>query len=310
MFGRGLRRPDLAKHASHPDAATHPVLKARLEGHAKGGSTLPPEADKLPKPPTSADGLDIDQGQSGSCTLGSTSCAVWLALVASGDSLPFVPSQRFGYATVRSRERAAGSPQGDGLPLLEDVGADLEDVLVMFGTDGCIPMKAAKTPDGRFYDLWTALDGSAPANVNDEPEPLDLEDAGDVVVTLDPNAHTISPSAPNVSDLMAAALAADPPLPVVAGGLVDTAFMRLQAGQVAQPADPNDPNADGHAYVFTKYRTNPKGEREFFLKNSWGHWCEGNGCWVSVAFVRAQWAMWVLDPKVLARRTAPEQRAA
>jgi hypothetical protein len=299
----GLRKPDPVKLASHPDAAEHPILRVRFAAHADGSLLLPESADKLPKPPTSADGLDIDQGLSGSCTLGSTSCALWVALVSKGLSLPFVPSQRFGYATVRATERAAGIAQGDGLPALADAGADLEDVLTMCGTIGLVPMKVGKTPDGRFYDLWTDDDtGIGTGNVNDEPESLDIEDAASAIVTVDPAAHVLSPSDPAVSDKMAAALDASPAIPIIAGGLVDSAFMRLQSGQVAQAPDPRDPYAGGHAYFFSKYRSASNGQREFFLKNSWGHWCEGNGCWASMAFIIQQWAMWILDPTILSRK--------
>ena len=117
------------------------------------------------------------------------------------------------------------------------------------------------------------------------------------MVVLNIGCHTIAPSSPRSSDLMAAALSASPALPIYACGFVDSKFEALRAGQVAGPTNQNDAQGGGHAFWFSKYRTNNSGRREFFLENSWGEgWCDGGGCWVSEEFVhQSVWTMYVLD---------------
>lgn len=284
-FAKGCRAPDPVKHASHKAAAAHPLILAQL------AAALPPSADKLPARPR------CDQGSSGSCTWGSFSIAAPVACESKGIPLGFTPSQLLGYGGTRGLERAAATPPGQPLPALIDSGADVEDVYIFAGRYGVEPMKTSVTSDGRFYDIE---DGpNPPSNVNDEPNTADLEAAAETRILLDVQAHTISPIDPKASDLMAAALSADPPLPIHACGFVDTAFENLQAGQVAQAPDPTDKAGGGHAYWFSKYRTAASGDREFFLENSWGSsWADGGGVWCSMAFVRAQWAMYVLDVRV------------
>lgn len=283
----GCRQPDPEKLASHPHAINHPRLAARLSI-----APLPPSADKLPPRPRA------NQGQSGNCTAASTTISTFTACESLGIPLGFVPSQRALYAPTRARERAAATPVGQKLPELKDTGADLEDVFAVMAEYGVRPMIVDQSPDGRFSDIWGPDDGSAPSNLNDEPEVIDLETAADVIVKLDVASHAIPATDPNASDLMAAALDADPPLPIEACGFVDTAFMNMTPGQVAGAPNEADPNGGGHAFWFSAYRTNARGEREFKLENSWGTWCENGACWVSMAFVRALWAMYVMDVTV------------
>lgn len=296
---RGCRRPDPLRYDARPHAASHPVIRARLDAHASGASPLAPSADKLPPHPRA------DQGRSGSCTWGALSIAMFVAFVSKGIPLGFVPSQRVGYGVTRAIERAAATSAGDKLPPLDDSGADPEDGFTAAAEYGVEPMKCSQTPDGRFYDLWTdddirGLASAPPANVNAEPDVSDLEEARATRVKIEAATHAIPPNDPNVSDLLAAALDASTPLPVYACGQVGQNLDNAQPGQVIGPVDPNDSTAGGHAYWISAYRTNPvTGEREWKLENSWGAWCDSGTCWVSLAFIKAQWGMWILDPKIL-----------
>lgn len=288
----GCRQPDPATFAAHLHASVHPLVAARLDGHDSALAPLPASADRLPP------WTRTDQGLTGSCTWHALAIVVLVACLMLGTPLGFVPSMVAGYAATRAKERPDPS-----VPL-EDVGADPEIVFLVAARYGVRPMKAAATPDGRFSDIWSAEDvadipNAAPANLNDEPEEADLDAADATKILLDVIPHRIDPSDPRASDLMAAALDADIPLPIYACGFVDTAFMRLGANAVAGAPDRTDKSGGGHAYAFSKYRTNAHGEREFFLENSWGKtWGTGGGAWVSLAFIRAQWAMWIMDVRV------------
>lgn len=286
MRALGCRQPDPVRLAAHPSAHDHPHI-----ARAKVSTTpLPSAADKLPARPR------VDQGQSGSCTWGSSSIALAVACISMGDPLGFIPSQRCGYAITRALERAALS-----MPVstpLEDNGADLEDVFDAAATYGVEPMEREVTPDGRFYDIWT--DDDAPnGNVNDEPTLTELEDASKVKVKVDVAPHTIDPRDPQAELLMMATLASDPALPIQASGFVDQAFMQLGPNDVA-PAPNPALGGGGHAFWFSAYRTNSHGAIEFKLENSWGDsWADHGAVWVSMAFVRALWAMYVPAVKVI-----------
>ena len=302
-FAKGCAKPDPVRLAAKHSAQLHPQIRARL------GSTLslPPSADILPARPR------VDQGASGSCTWGSSSIAIYVACESLGIPLGFIPSQRLGYAATRAKER----PRTSRAKLI-DSGADLEVVYVVAAEYGVRPMMVEATPDGRFYDLWTDADvaniaGAAPGNVNDEPDVMGLEIAGSNRVLLDVAQYAINPMDPNRSILMAAALDASPPVPIVACGFVDMAFEEIKPGQVAGAPNTTDPNGGGHAYWFSAYRTNAKGQREWKLDNSWGsRWAElgyarvldgaampGGFCWVGEAFAASCWALYPLSVKLL-----------
>ncbi len=302
-LAKGCREPDPVRLSQKHHAQLHPQIRARL------GSTLslPPSADILPARPR------VDQGASGSCTWGSSSIAIYVACESLGIPLGFIPSQRLGYAATRAKARSRTSRAR-----LTDSGADLEDVYVVAAEYGVRPMIVDATPDGRFYDLWTDGDvanliGAAPGNVNDEPDVMGLELAGDSRVFLDVARYAIPPTDSNRSILMAAALDASPPVPIVACGFVDMAFEELKPGQVAGAPNTGDPDGGGHAYWFSAYRTNAQGQREWKLDNSWGiPWAErgymrltdgaampGGFGWMSEAFVEKCWAIYPLSVTLL-----------
>jgi hypothetical protein len=151
------------------------------------------------------------------------------------------------------------------------------------------------TPDGRNSDIWTTADTTAqPDNVNNEPDGNQLQAAGTTLVTGE---YAIDPTASNVSDLVAAALAAG--YPVYTAFFCDTTFENLSPGQIAGAPNQNDPNGGGHATYLSGYITNSDGTRTFTLTNSWGtSWCSSGKCLVSEAWLAACWELYVMDVTV------------
>lgn len=277
MFGAKPSHP--AKLARRVDLATaHPVVSDRLASGLAKSANLSASMD-----PTG------DQGQSGSCTRGSTSQSWSCAFKAAGAPLGFIPSQRVGYATTRGYERALGVVPGQPLPPLQDTGAELADVYHCDATYGVLPMLVQTTPDGRFYDLWTDADtGPGTGNVNDEPPFASLEQAATRLVS---GPYGIAPAAANACATIAAAIASG--IPVEIAGFVDSAFMGLTKGQVMGAPNQTDPNGGGHAIWLWGYDTMQDGSLVFNLRNSWGSgWCDGGNCLVGPAFIAALWEAW------------------
>jgi len=284
-FSKGARRSHPSKLVSKKAAAAHPVIAAILATAA----TIAASCDLAPFEPTR-----LDQGQSGSCTAHSFSGSTSTACRKAGTVLGFEPSPRETYAATRGIERANSTPAGQSLPALTDSGAEPADVMnagLIFGTS---PMMGP-TPDGRNSDIWTDQDTTAqPANVNNEPDGNQLQVAGTTLITGE---YMIDATAPNVSDLVAAAISAG--FPVYTCFFCDSAFEQLTAGQIAQAPNQSDPSGGGHATYLSGYTTNADGTRTFIMTNSWGtSWCDNGRCLVSEAWLKAVWEMYVIDVSV------------
>lgn len=282
-YAKGAKPSHPSKLAAKKAAALHPAIAALL------AASVPASVDLAPfEPPR------LDQGQTGSCTAHSLSGSTSTACRKAGHQVGFEPSPRETYATTRGIERANSTPAGQPLPLLTDSGAEPADVFTACAQFGIAPMQGP-TPDGRNSDVWSDADTSAqPPNVNSEPDANQLQQAGTTLVTGE---YAISPSDANISDQVAASLAAG--FPVYVATFVDTAFEQLQPGQVAQPPNQNDPNGGGHAIYLSGYTTNPDGSRTFILTNSWGiGWCDNGRCLVSEAWLKACWELYVMDVQV------------
>lgn len=329
----GCRQPSPQKLASHPDVRFHPTVSKsmisvhetivaenarrsqevldRLSGRTMAlglpvenqlivstRSMLPRDANELPAAPR------VDQGQSGSCTWGSSSVAAWVACKSIGTPLDFIPSQRAGYSLTLALERKAAG-HTPAVPLA-DVGADLEDVFVVWRDWGVEPMEVPLTPDGRFYDIWTPGDGALGlGNVTDEPNLDEVMRAQGTRLLVDLGPHTIHPEDWSAPELMAMALSGaggQPPLPVMAAGFVDSAFCSNgDPAEVLGPCNPFDKDGGGHAFWFSAYRTNAQGVYEFKLENSWGSsWRADGAVWVAESFVRRCWALYV--PNITIKR--------
>lgn len=267
MKGLGLRRSAPHKLARRVDLALHPAVRGLLAAAA-----LPDASDLTPyEPPI------FDQGQTGSCTAHATSAGISAAFAAAGAPLGFVPSQRELYATTRAYERGLATPPGQALPVLSDSGAELVDVYHCLAVYGVKAMAEQTTSDGRFSDVEVA-------HVNDEPAFSDLEAAGQKLVV---GPYGVDLTQPGASDVVAAAIVAK--IPVGIACYVDSAFMQLQAGQVAGACNQSDPAGGGHAILFDGFRT-VNGARQFLLRNSWGiGWGDAGRIWTDASFFAALW---------------------
>lgn len=283
-YSKGANRSHPSKLANKKLASSHPVIANVLAAAA-----IPASVDLSQWEPTR-----LDQGQSGSCTAHSFSGASSTACRKAGAPIEFEPSPRETYATTRGIERAMIAPIAGPLPALVDSGAEPADVFTAGIQFGICPMQGP-TPDGRNSDIWTDQDTSSkPANVNNEPDGNQLQQAGTTLITGE---FMVDPNATNVSDQVAAALASG--YPVYTAFFCDSAFEQLQPGQIAHAPNQNDPNGGGHATYLSGYTTNPDGTRTFILTNSWGtSWCDNGRCLVSEAWLKACWELYVMEVQI------------
>jgi hypothetical protein len=185
-------RPPAARHRFAPDRPRAIELLRRY-----GASPEPNGIEPLL-------GRPFDQGQSGSCTAGSTCKAYRASLQRDGAELPWEDfSPHFQYGATHDVERSALYPPGSVamLPDLEDNGAMPDDCILaseIYGLKGIGPLAS----DGRYYDLWTPFDqGNGPANVNDEPDLSDSEFAAKHVAV---GAHDVDVTASNLDEQLVA----------------------------------------------------------------------------------------------------------
>ncbi len=274
MFGAKRSHP--AKLARRVPLEAHPAVRAAL------ATTLPSSVDLSTYQPQI-----LDQGQSGACTWGSSSSAIAMAFASAGKPLGWIPSQFTGYAATRAVERAAAVAPGQPLPSLTDGGAELADVFHVYATFGARPMLTTSTPDGRFFDLWTSAE-AANANVNNEPDLMDLEAAGTRIIV---GPYAVDPNSPNATQILQAALAAK--IPVQVATFVDTAFMSLPPGAIAGAPNTADPQGGGHALFLHGYETLSSGEVVFHGTNDWGTgWSSGGRFLAGPSFMSTCWEFW------------------
>lgn len=291
------------KLAKTQPAENHPVIRhvfsAVLAGLIATGSPLAQHLASLK-----------NQGQCSGCTAhAATTCTETRNGFAQCE--PSGPlSQKYFYDCTREWERGQTTPAGQPLPPLEDNGAELADVVAAAAVFGAAPF-AGPSPDGRNSDLWTAADvagvpNAPPANVNLEADVEQLEGASNDPLS---GAYTIDLTASDAVTKAVAALTAG--FPLYCGFFCDTAFMNLQAFQIAQVPNQQDPNGGGHAVSIVDFRPSKTvpGTYEFLLRNSWGNWAGGNSAgdgmvWVSQAFFLAMWECWIWDEKLSIGRKA------
>ncbi len=133
---------------------------------------------------------------------------------------------------------------------------------------------------------FTGRVGARYSDVADPPNAVNGLPYGTSKLRFDLGEHIIPPTAPNLSDQLAASIATG--CPVYIASAVGASFDALTVGTVAEP----DPTAvAGHALLIVGYRTTITGERQFRVTNSWGAWDENGECWVSLAWVAACWEL-------------------
>lgn len=202
----------------------------------------------------------LDQNATSSCTGHGSAQALYISAMAAGRPLPFCPSPRAIYSTVRMLELASASDA------LTDSGAMPTDIITVVNRWGVSAMQAP-TPDGHNSDVWIG-------NVNDKMDLLALEQT---FVNLQ--------VAPTRVDETAADFTAQLQLSIankVAGGVgifVDTAFEDWNGSTPITGIDTSDPNGGGHWLAVSYYYTLPTGVVVFGGPNSWASQWGINGHW-------------------------------
>lgn len=241
-YHHGARPSDKAKLALTLPARSHIVIAAAL------ASPLPLQADTTMFEPTMP-----NQGNSESCTCGSTSCGVFAAFAAIG--MPgILPSMRYLYAL-------SGLMEG---PAPQDNGRQIADVMSVL--QGGFPLFEGMSPDGRFYDIWTAADtDSKPPNVNLLPTGIEQK----LATTHTTGQHTIDLTASTASDEACATLAAAAPAPLIVGSYVGNGYMSAGPDTVLDVEPVIAGVGGGHALRVSAFRT-VAGQRQFLTSGSYG----------------------------------------
>jgi hypothetical protein len=270
--GRGLKPPTPGKSAHRLGAAEHHAdIRSALGSGIRGNADL-----------SSFLCGRMDQGSTETCFAHSGAAGIFTARAAVGKPMLWVPSPLLiastTYADVRAEATAAGQP----LPVLQDTGAQLQDVATAMAKWGVGPIGA--DVQGRYSDVPADNGYSFP-----EPDPAKLVVSGQ---TLIGGEYQIAID-DNAPETVAASL--DAVVPVWIGGLVGQAYQAATATSVQGPTPANDSTAGGHAQFIVAYRTNAAGELEFLVVNSWGTgWASNGMVWVSAPFIQALWMAWPL----------------
>lgn len=236
---------------------------------------------------------NYDQNFCGACTGHGISMVFTTAYAVVGkplfgllpDGKPVACSQRDPYAGARCLDR------GGRKVLLTDEGTEVLSCVTYIAQFGArktlAPMLAVNPETG---DKYTANSDCVPANVNDEPDLLELEeDFAHPVVTP----HQLAGDGSRITE---ACLALDAGHPIVQGGWVATPFVKYTGG-VLSAQDELDSNGGGHCTALLGYRTQ-NGKRIFRGRNSWGKngWgLQGEGDFeADESFVMALWEMFAV----------------
>ena len=265
--GKGLLPSHPARSAHRLAASLHPGIAAALKAGLTGAADLSPYL-----PPR------LDQGATSTCHAHSLAAGLYCA----HRGALFVPSPFLIAATTYADVRAAATPTGQPLPVLQDVGAELQDDATAVQRWGVCPM--GPPVEGRYSDCPSAQEPAFP-----EPVVAEIQAAAAHIVTGEYQIPVDS-SAP---ETIAASL--DAGIPVWVGGLVGSAYEGLGPNDIAQPTPSSDTTAGGHAQLLAGYRAAAGGALQFLVVNSWGRgWALDGTVWASSDWVEALWAAWPL----------------
>jgi hypothetical protein len=245
-----------------------PEVKARRFGAAH------PTAAAAPFPPAFAlrSLCDVTTDQNGTSTC-YAHCAAWLialACAAAGKPLPWpFPSP----LVIARNTMCEEQPLASG-PTLQDVGADLGDVMTALAREGVSAIRALAP--GRYSDVTSANVILRPTLADDEGSAL--------AIVLGPEQLQ-----PTVSDFIAqvATSIANMKCGVDMGVHSTPAFENYRKGDPAISDPTGFSITDGHSVAAADYRTNPTtGELEIWLKSSWGDdFGDDGGAWVTASWL-------------------------
>ena len=246
------------RHGYIPDVPGYRPILGQLQTNARGYLAARMAGSPLPTGRSLAQfrAPIMDQGPTSSCTGHGTAQGLYTSYNAAGTPLPWVPSPLDIYKLPRALARrpdAAGN-----IPALVDEGAMPSDVLDGVARYGVGPIQAP-TSDGRYSDV-------EPANVNSEPELLELERDGQTIVT---GLHRIDVSAADFIVQLQRAIALG--VAVGIGAFVDVAFEDWVPSRGALTnVNLSDPSGGGHWMSCDCYQVLSSGIVVFELVSSWG----------------------------------------
>jgi hypothetical protein len=228
---------------------------------AMGVSNATPKMNSL----QSLWGQNFMQGRSGACTAASTNKAMRLSLQRPGYvPLPFADfSPDFTYKATRGVARSLAFPVSP--PAFTDSGANPEDCIVSTTNWGGVAM-GPLSPDGRYFDVWTAGDTSAvPPNVNHELDPLAIERGQ---MRLAPGGYDIDFTGSSAAEEMTAANTAG--MGQTAALFVDSGVLNWDpnTGPITK-IDTTDPKGGGHQVGVTYFYTSTSLGLIIGFGNSW-----------------------------------------
>jgi hypothetical protein len=239
----------------------HGLRSLAKSSRALLGVTTPPKGASMQQ----YEYLILDQNNSGSCTGHGTAQALYTSYGAAARPLPFCPSPRVLYATVRMLELQSSSE------LLTDSGAMPTDLITVVNKWGISPMKAP-TPDGYNSDVWSG-------NVNNKVTLLDLETSG---LALQVEPHRVDETASDFATQLQLSIYADTAAGV--GIFVDTMnFMSYDGSAPVWKINRSDPNGGDHWIAVTYYYTDSTNRLIFGGPNSWGTGYGKAGHWEMTA---------------------------
>lgn len=282
----GAKQSSPEQKAAATPAHLHPKIAARYAAHISGAAPLPLLVDLDTYSPHPR----LNQNVTSGCVDHAYAAMTTTTLNTYNKGLGFIPSPYNLYSCVRGKERSLAQVVSPGtvLPKLQDAGSQVATVMWVGANIGVLPMRGP-TPDGYNSDVWSG-------NVLDEPALQDIEAAGQKLLI---GPYIFDLTAPNISDVMAASLAAN--IAIQIAFECDDAYQELQPGQIAvAPVDA--PDDGGHSVGINGYYTLdtetqgiPAGTRIFWTCGSWGDDYDENGrSRVGPAFMGALWEAWAV----------------
>lgn len=251
-----------------PDPVGHTYYNG-FQLHAASALRSLPDASKLREyiPPI------WNQGQTGSCGGHGSAGGIATTQAAKGRPLPSPPSPKDIYANARCIDRI---PNTDGsLSKLVDWGTT-PNALVRSMEKWGVPL-SSEVNDGLPAEA-SEYTRYLEAHVNDEPEFLSLEASTRRIITG--MNSILATGQQKVTEACQALAGGYAVMAAVAAG--NNAFQGFSGEGVLDYTG----NAFDHWIYFADYRTNAKGEKEFYLVNSWGEgiWTPTGTAWVSQKF--------------------------
>ena len=217
----------------------------------------------------------FDQGQGGSCVGAGVAAGCYTGMIASNIPFDGIPSPGITWKGTKDRERSMFLLPGAGttipMPAIVDGGCGTADALLWLAQEGVTKMTTSKTPDGRFYDLWTPADVAgikgATSNVSIELSVDELALARQKLLLGPSMLDTGDPSF--VLNLKSALLLG----PVWWGGTVDSQVFNFTSTSVpVSPFIATDPNQGGHLMCIQGWRPSVLGDGtdDWEVQDSWG----------------------------------------